>query len=200
LTVPYPGAVPAQGGLPPCLGAATMTDQTIEELRSLLTWERAQRGRLQAELQLRNCALDTASTHFMIVDISQPTWTIVYVNRAVCERHGYGVLELLGQSPLILVRTETSQAALASLAAAISRGTSVSVEVEGRCKDQTTFSLGIAVTPIKSADCGFSHCVCVGADITARLAEMQETRPYGNRATPRAEAGVSRSACGRHCA
>jgi hypothetical protein len=59
----------------------------VQELQSLLTAERAERARLQRELELRNCALDAASTHFMIIDVSQQTWRIVYVNRAICERH-----------------------------------------------------------------------------------------------------------------
>jgi PAS domain-containing protein len=71
--------------------------------------EVAERARLQSELDLRNCALDAASTHFMIIDVAQRKWMIVYVNRAICERHGYTVAELLGQSPLKLVWNETSQ-------------------------------------------------------------------------------------------
>src|ERR1700736_581715 len=80
----------------------------IQELQAQLTAERAERTRLQGELELRNCALDTASTHFMIIDVSQPEWRIVYVNRAICERHGYTVAELLRQSPSLLVCGEKS--------------------------------------------------------------------------------------------
>src|ERR1700730_6823730 len=83
---------------------------SIPELQALLTAERAERTRLEGELELRNCALDTASTHFMIVDVSQPQWRIVYVNRAICQRHGYTAAELLGQSPALLVCSEKSAA------------------------------------------------------------------------------------------
>jgi putative nucleotidyltransferase with HDIG domain len=86
---------------------------SIQELQSQLTAERAERARLQGELELHNCALDTASTHFMIVDVSQPEWRIVYVNRSICERHGYTAAELLGRSPALLVCSEKSAAALA---------------------------------------------------------------------------------------
>src|SRR5882757_10928819 len=84
----------------------------LQELQSLLAAERAESARLQSELELRNCALDTASTHFMIIDVSQPDWRIVYVNRSVCERHGYTVAEVLGQSPTLLVCEDKSTAAL----------------------------------------------------------------------------------------
>src|SRR6266702_1573308 len=122
----------------------------LQELQSLLAAERAERARLQSELELRNCALDTASTHFMIIDVSQPQWRIVYVNRAICERHGYTAAQLLGQDPAVLVCNEKSAAALERVAEAVLRGTSVSVEVEARRKDHTTFSVGTrSPSPVK---------------------------------------------------
>src|SRR5882762_7498044 len=148
----------------------------LQELQSLLAAERAERARLQSELELRNCALDTASTHFMIIDVSQPDWSIVYVNRAICERHGYKVAELLGQSPALLVCAEKSAAALERVREAVGRGTNVSVEIEARRKDRTTFSVGMSLTPIRSASQGVSHYLCVGADITARLSQERAQR------------------------
>src|SRR4051812_41433450 len=59
--------------------------------------------RVQSELELRNCALDAASTHFMIVNVSQRNWCIAYVNRAICDSYGYTAAELLGKCPLLLV-------------------------------------------------------------------------------------------------
>jgi PAS domain S-box-containing protein len=153
----------------------------IQELQSLLTAERAERTRLQRELELRNCALDTASTHFMIIDVSQAEWRIVYVNRAICERHGYTVAELLGQSPSLLICEEKSAPALEQVSEAVLRGTNVSVEVEARRKDHTTFSVGMTMTPIRTAPHGISHYLCVGADITARLAQERAQRQLQER-------------------
>src|SRR5438128_976277 len=124
---------------------------SIHELQSQLTAERAERTRLQNELELRNCALDAASIHFMIVDVSQPQWRIVYVNHAICDRHGYTAAELLGQSPALLVNAQKSAAALERVAEAVLRGTNVSVEVEARRKDDITFSVGMCMTPIRTA-------------------------------------------------
>src|SRR5690349_11854211 len=100
-------------------------EQTLEELRSMLARERADRCRLQAELQLRNCALDTAGTYFMIVEVAHSPWKIVYVNRAICDRHGYSASELLGQSPASLVCVHESRAALGLIADAVAHGNSV---------------------------------------------------------------------------
>jgi two-component system NtrC family sensor kinase len=113
--------------------------------------------------------------------VSQRTWAIVYVNHAICERHGYTVAELLGQSPLVLVDGDTSRAALQKVNEAVARGAAVSVELHARRKDRTSFSVGMTLTPIKSAVRGVSHYVCVGADITARLAQERAQRELQDR-------------------
>ena len=154
---------------------------SIQELQSQLTAERTERTRLQSEIELRNCALDTASIHFMIIDVSQPEWRIVYVNRAICERHGYTAAELLGRSPALLVSTNRSAAALERIGAAVLRGTGVSAEVEARRKDDTTFSVGMCMTPIRTAGRAASHYLCVGADITARRAQERAQRELQER-------------------
>jgi len=77
-----------------------LTDaQAVRRLESLLAVEREERARLQRELDLRNCALDAARTHFMIVDVCNPRWNIVYANRAIAQDHGYEASELMGRSP-----------------------------------------------------------------------------------------------------
>ena len=154
---------------------------SIQQLQSLLTAERAERTRLQGELELRNCALDTASTHVMIIDVSEAQWRIVYVNRAICERHGYTAAELLGQSPALLVCSEKSAAALERVNEAVLQGTNVSVEVEARRKDHSTFSVGMSMTPIRTPRRGVNYYLCVGADITARLAQERAQRELQER-------------------
>jgi PAS domain S-box-containing protein len=149
---------------------------TIEELRFLLEEERAARARTKEELDLRSCALDAATTHFMIIDVSVATWRIVYVNRSICEHHGYGSAELLGQSPSMLTDAEQSRTALERVAEAVRRGTNVGVELVAIRKDRTTFSVGMNMTPIAPTGAGITHYLCVGADITARLAQERKQR------------------------
>lgn len=163
------------------LRQSTLTDQTVEELRSLLTVERAERIRLEVELDLRNCALDAASTHFMIVNVSLLPWRISYINRAICECHGYGVAELLGRSPLTLVSVEESQLALERISDAVRHGKTVSVEMVGRRKDHSTFAVGMTMAPLSPFTQGISHYVCVAADITARLAQERAQRALQER-------------------
>jgi PAS domain S-box-containing protein len=149
---------------------------TIDELQSLLATERAARLRLQEALELRDCALDAAATHFMIIDVSTSIWRIVYVNRAICERHGYVVTELLGRSPQMLVCPIQSREALDNLDQAVRQGTALAVEVVALRKDKTTFVVGMNMTPIDAAGAGARYYLCVGADITVRLAQERAQR------------------------
>ena len=161
---------------------------TIDELQSLLATERAARLRLQEELELRDCALDAANTHFMIIDVSTSIWRIVYVNRAICEHHGYVVTELLGSSPQMLVCPIQSREALDNLGQAVRQGTALGVEVVALRKDNTTFVVGMNMTPIDAAGARARYYLCVGADITVRLAQE---RAHGLRAMNR----MATSAC-----
>ena len=127
---------------------------TIDELQSLLATERAARLRLQEELELHDCALNAAATHFMIIDVSTSIWRIVYVNRAICERHGYVVTELLGRSPQMLMCPIQSREALDQLSEAVRQGVALAVEAVALRKDKTTFVVGMNLTPIDAAGSG----------------------------------------------
>ncbi|MDB6088669.1 MAG: sensor protein [Gammaproteobacteria bacterium] len=142
----------------------------------MLAAEREERARLQSEFDLRNCALDAAATHFMIIDVSQPRWTIVYANRASSNAHGYESAELLGQSPAMLVSEEANTVALERIAQAVLEGTSVRTELVGRRKDTSTFWLGMFMAPVRSSAGGVTHYLAIGADITPRLEQERAQR------------------------
>ena len=73
---------------------------------------------LRHELDLRNCALDAATTHFLLLDARLPGWPIVYTNRALAQDFGYEPAELLGQSAgRMLIDREKSSAALTDASA-----------------------------------------------------------------------------------
>jgi hypothetical protein len=50
----------------------------LHELHAQLVAERADRERLQSELELRNSALDSARSHVMVVEVCRERWIIVY--------------------------------------------------------------------------------------------------------------------------
>jgi two-component system NtrC family sensor kinase len=147
-----------------------------ERLCAQLAAANEERERLGRELELRNCALDAASTHFMIIDVCGPRWVIVYANRAVARCYGYEPSELLGQSPEGLVDVVADTASLERIRAAVRAGTSASTELVGRRKDGTTFWVGMFMAPIRNADGVIAHYVGIGADITTRLAQERAQR------------------------
>jgi PAS domain S-box-containing protein len=144
-------------------------------LRRALAAEIAARTHLQRELDVRNCALDAASSHFMILDMAQPGAPIVFVNRAVARDHRYEPRELLGKSASLLIGDESARER-AAIDDAIRQGRDIRTEVRGRRKDGTTFWLGIFLAPVRNAAGDITHYVAIGADITARLAEAENKR------------------------
>jgi PAS domain S-box-containing protein len=154
----------------------------IEQLRRLLATERDARARLQSDLDLRNYALDAATTHFMIVDVSQPRWSIVYANRGVALAHGYEATELLGQSLAKLTAMgEDNAEALERIGAAVREGVSIRIELIACRKDGSTFRVGMLMAPIQNGANGITHYLGIGADITVRLEQERAQRELQSR-------------------
>jgi PAS domain S-box-containing protein len=148
----------------------------VHELETLLAEERRERQRLQSQLDLRNSALDSASTHFMILDVTGRRWKIVYANRSVATDHGYESAELRGLDPASLTTVTENAAAFKRLRAAVRAGESISTELISRRKNGTTFHLGMFMTPVRHTVPGVVYYVAIGADITVRLAQESEQR------------------------
>ena len=149
---------------------------TVDELRADLAARAAENDRLRSELSLRNKALDSASSLFLIVDARAPNHPIVYANRALAQAHGDQPAELIGQSVRILNISNGSPEEAAERRVALRAGRSVRMESDVARTDGTTFRVGIHMTPILGADGRISHTVSVGADITARVeAERRKT-------------------------
>lgn len=133
--------------------------------------------RMRHELDLRNCALDAATTHFMVLDAADPAWPIVYVNRAICRDHGYEPAELLGNSVADkLIDTEANGAQLKEINVALSSGQKMRTELQARRKDGTKFWIGVSVGPVHDEQGAMTHVIAVGADITARREEARIKR------------------------
>jgi PAS domain S-box-containing protein len=151
------------------------------DLEALLEDECLERWRLQSALDLRNCALDSASTHFMILNVARSPWMIIYANRAVAKDHGYERAELLGASPGLLAPASENPVAFERLNQAVREGGSVSIELIARRKDGATFSVGIFFTPVHSSAGVINHYLAIGADITARLTQERTQRELQDR-------------------
>ena len=153
----------------------------IQELQETLAAELAQRERLQSELELRNCALDSATTHFMIIDVWRERWAIVYANRAIARDHGYEPADLMGRSPATLVSAEDNPEAFPRIVEAVRAGATISLELTARRRDGSKFWVGMVMSPVRNESGHIFHYVGIGADITARLAQERNQRALQER-------------------
>jgi PAS domain S-box-containing protein len=141
----------------------------LQELRDALAREVAAKEQVQYTLDLRNAALDAATTHFVIVE-AKPGYPIVYVNRILAIHHGYaGPHDLIGRSAaevfsIASLHDEDRQRYVDSLA----QGRAASLELEVNRRDGSRFMAGVTTTPLRDAGGEITHFVTLGADITAR--------------------------------
>src|SRR6185437_11181190 len=119
----------------------------------------AETERLRKELDVRNCALDAAASHFIIGDATRPGWPVVYVNRAITRDYGYERSELLGQRPNMLFPPDLNRVQLKSITEALRAGRDVRTEVRGRRKDGSVFWVGAFIAPVKDAAGRITHYV-----------------------------------------
>jgi len=128
---------------------------------------------LEEQLRLRDVALNSTNTYFLIVASGTGGPEIVYVNRAICVDHGYTPEELLGQSPALLTPLELNPGVDRSIREAIASGTSIRLQLQARRKDGSVFDTGVTITPIRDSSGTKQYSVSVGANITAALTERE---------------------------
>ena len=133
----------------------------------------AQLSQSEDELKLRDSALNATTAHFLIADMRQRGWPMVYVNRAIVADHGYELQELLGESPAVLNPIELNAAALEELNQGMRQGKVVRAQLISRRKNGSTFSAGVTMAPIRDPDGRVTHYLGMGSDITARLQEQE---------------------------
>jgi PAS domain S-box-containing protein len=130
--------------------------------------------RLSADLSLRNCALDAAAAHFMVIDATPRPTRIVFVNRALAECHGYAPQELVGTDPSLLIATDECREEYSRLIDAMRAGKHERVQLRSRRRDGTTFWAGIAISAVRDATGRITHYVSVGSDITRKLEDERQ--------------------------
>ena len=153
----------------------------IQELQDMLASERAERERLQTELDLRNGALDSATTHVMVIDVCRERWAIVYANRAIAKCHGYEPADLMGRSPAMMVAPQDNPEAFERITAAVKAGTTASSELVARRRDGSRFWVGMIMAPVINETGRITHYVGIGADITVRLEQERAQRALQER-------------------
>jgi PAS domain S-box-containing protein len=165
----------------PSITRSADDQRDLHQLEAWLAVEGAERERLSRELDIRNCALDAAATHFIIGDTTQPNWPVVYMNRAIARDYGYEPSELIGTGPTTFFSSDLNQVQLEGIIEAITGGHELRTELRARRKDGSIFWVGFFIAPVKDSAGIITHCIGIGADITARIEQDRIQRQLQDR-------------------
>ncbi|HSZ07207.1 MAG TPA: ATP-binding protein [Steroidobacteraceae bacterium] len=136
---------------------------------------RSENATLQAQLALRDHALDATSSFFVVAKLENPAPIIVYCNKVVAEQHGFRREELIGKPITLLTRwVGNNPNYLGEVRAALGEGRTFHDEYEVIRPDGSSFWLGISIRPLYDDAGRLTHTVAVGADITSKRAEARK--------------------------
>ncbi len=124
------------------------------------------RRKTEADLRLRDLAIDAATNAIFIVDAQAPGHPIVHVNRAYETMTGYGVDESIGRPCRFLEGPDADQPDVERLRKAIAEGRSASVLLRNHRKDGTPFWNNLQISPVLDEHGTVAHFVGVQSDVT----------------------------------
>jgi diguanylate cyclase (GGDEF)-like protein/PAS domain S-box-containing protein len=123
-------------------------------------------ARSQADLRLRDLAIDAATNAIFIIDALAADQPIVHVNRAFEKMTGYSADESIGRNCGFLQGPERDQPELERLRKALATGTEASVLLRNYRKDGTLFWNNLQVSPVRDESGKVTHYVGIQSDVT----------------------------------
>jgi diguanylate cyclase (GGDEF)-like protein/PAS domain S-box-containing protein len=135
------------------------------------TTEQRQR---EAELHLRDRAIDAMPLGVTISDVRSKGTPTVYCSRGFERMTGYRAEQMLGKNLRLLQGEETDPAAIASLRAAIAGEQESQVELLTYRADGSTFWNELRCSPVRDENGQVTHVVGIHNDITARRAAKEK--------------------------
>ncbi|MDB5102248.1 MAG: histidine kinase [Cyanobacteria bacterium RYN_339] len=129
---------------------------------------------LQADLRLRERAIDASASGIMITDAGQQGHPIIYVNRAFERLTGYPAAEVLGKNCRFLQGQDRDQPGLENIRTALREQRDGYAELRNYRKDGTMFWNELVIAPIRDDGGRVTHFVGVQTDITRRKAAEAE--------------------------
>ncbi len=121
-------------------------------------------------------AVDQSLDGITIADARQPDMPLVYVNAGFEKMTGYSAAELLGKNCRLLQGDETTQASVAVIHEAISKGENCIVILKNFRKDGTLFWNEFNLSPVRNTDGVLTHFIGVQKDVTARVEMLKNLR------------------------
>ncbi|MEK8045366.1 PAS domain S-box protein [Ideonella margarita] len=124
----------------------------------------------EADLRLRNRAVDASSNGIVLTDIRKPGAPMVFINEGFTRLTGYSPEEALGRSCGFLQGGNTQQPGINDIRQAIALGEPCRVVLTNYRKDGARFDNDISIAPVHDETTGeITHYIGVLSDVTARL-------------------------------
>ncbi|MFA9501923.1 bacterio-opsin activator domain-containing protein [Natrinema sp. H-ect1] len=117
---------------------------------------------------VKDRALEEAPVGITISDPDMEDNPLVYVNEAYEEMTGYEYDEVVGRNCRFLQGEDSSEAAIAEMAAAVAEDYPVTVELKNYRKDGTEFWNEVTIAPVRDEDGAVTNYVGFQNDVTAR--------------------------------
>lgn len=124
--------------------------------------------RLQADLELRERAMEASDEGIVILDVRQAGNPIVYVNAGFERQTGYRREEVLHQSARLMHGPETDPGTLSRIRDAIEDRRSYTAELVSYRKDGSPFWNRISLNPIHDSGGTITHFVAIQSDVSAQ--------------------------------
>jgi two-component system, cell cycle sensor histidine kinase and response regulator CckA len=122
----------------------------------------------QAELRMRDRAIQAVSQGIVITNPHAPDNPIVYASPSFAKLTGYDLEEVIGRNCRFLQGEETDPAATALLRAALAAGQAYTTELLNYRKDGSKFWNNLAISPVLGEDGELLQFVGVQTDVTER--------------------------------
>ncbi|MBV2263561.1 MAG: PAS domain S-box protein [Thauera sp.] len=143
-------------------------DERVTGFGGILT-DITERREAAMAIAIRDRALEAVGNGISIVDMRQPDYPAIYVNRAFEQITGYARGEAIGRNCRFLRGHDHDQPEVAMLRRAIATGRPCEVTLRNYRKDGSFFWNQLAIAPVVDPASGeVSHYVGVQSDVTAR--------------------------------
>ncbi|MCK6425169.1 MAG: PAS domain S-box protein [Burkholderiaceae bacterium] len=124
----------------------------------------------EADLRLRNRAIDASRNGIVITDVRAPGQPVVFVNEGFTRLTGYSAAEALGRSCSFLQGRDRDQPALQDIRRALAEGEPCRVLLRNYRRSGERFDNDLSIAPVHDERSGaITHYVGVISDVTQRL-------------------------------
>nr|WP_321230210.1 PAS domain S-box protein [uncultured Psychroserpens sp.] len=122
-----------------------------------------------AQLNIKNNALASASNSITIADAQKPNTPIIYCNTAFEKITGYKKEEVYGKNCNFLQGDDRDQKEIDVMKNAITKGENCNVVLRNYRKDGTLFWNDVTITPVRNNENKLTHFIGVQNDVTNKI-------------------------------